>query len=175
MEQKLISLNSKEEWRPVEGFPLYSVSSEGRIINVRTGRLLKQVKDKYGYMRLSLNRDGTSHTQKVHRIVAKAFIPNPENKPQVNHISGIKNENKVSNLEWVTNSENILHAYSLGLLNTSPTTGEKHGLSKLTEKEVLLIREMSSQGTGSRELSKTFKISQSTICDIIKRRSWKHL
>lgn len=68
-----------------------------------------------GYLQVLLYEEGKPHPKKVHRLVAEAFIPNLDNKPQVNHINGDKTDNRVKNLEWCTNSENQLHAYKNGL------------------------------------------------------------
>lgn len=114
------------QWKAIEGYAgLYEVSDEGlvrslpRCGTVNTARHISPVMDKDGYQAVTLRNKGR-HTFKLHRLVAKAFVPNPNNKPQVNHIDGNKRNNKASNLEWVTNSENILHAKQLGLQMECP-------------------------------------------------------
>ena len=86
--------------------------------NLRDGRILKASPDRKGYMRLRVTLDGVKHSYKVHRLVAMAFVPNPEDKPQVNHIDGNKNNNSADNLEWVTNRENARHAIDTGLFDS---------------------------------------------------------
>ena len=101
---------SLEIWKDIEGYEgLYQVSSWGRVKNSRTGRVLKAGKHKDGYLQVLLCKNGKRTTYRVHRLVAQAFIPNPQNKPQVNHIDEDKENNRVENLEWVTNTENINH------------------------------------------------------------------
>ena len=97
---------SLERFVKIKGFEDYEVSTWGRIYNTRTGKYLRpEIHDK-GYLRVDLfNGAGRKHC-KVHRLVAEAFIPNPEGKPQINHIDGNNQNNSISNLEWVTNSEN---------------------------------------------------------------------
>lgn len=101
-----------EQWKVVEGtYGALEVSNYGRVkSNLRDGRILKTSTDNKGYHRLRMTIKRKRYAFKIHRLVAEAFIPNPENKPQVNHIDGNKSNNKVSNLEWVTNIENAHHA-----------------------------------------------------------------
>lgn len=113
---------SKEEWRPVVGYEgWYEVSNLGRVKRIKYGRGAKRgvlsqgdgsyrnSMDKTAYKIVMLCKNGIPKTRSVHRLVAEAFIPNPCDKPQVNHKNGEKDDNRVENLEWVTNSENCLH------------------------------------------------------------------
>lgn len=98
-----------EHWVPILGHERYEVSDHGRVRNSATLRVLKQFPNREGYLRLQL---GDRKNYAVHILVAKAFIPNPENKPEVNHVNGDKSHNYATALEWVTKSENIAHAHS---------------------------------------------------------------
>lgn len=100
----------EEIWKDIKGYDgLYQVSNFGRIKRVTTGRILKGSKDSIGYIRVNLHKNNIPSTEKVHRLVAEAFIPNLENKPQVNHRDEDKTNNMASNLEWMTAKENINH------------------------------------------------------------------
>ncbi|WP_241287540.1 HNH endonuclease signature motif containing protein [Chryseobacterium indologenes] len=99
---------TKEEQLKI--YSAYLVDRHGNIFYSRSGKMLKMFKDRYGYWRVNVTVSGKSYQKLVHRIIAIAFIPNPMNKQQVNHKNGIKTDNRVENLEWVTNSENRKHA-----------------------------------------------------------------
>jgi len=101
---------SLERFKAIDGFEDYEVSTWGRIFNTKTGRYIRPEICKKGYLRVDLYNDAGRKHCKVHRLVAKAFIPNPENKPDINHIDGNNQNNSISNLEWVTNKENSLKA-----------------------------------------------------------------
>lgn len=111
----------------------YDISDAGRVRNRTSGRILKQSKTKNGYPTVSMMRpNGKPITKIVHRLVALAFIPNPANLRDVNHRDGQKANNSVSNLEWISHSDNILHAQQLGLkkdekpvISVHVTTGDK--------------------------------------------------
>ena len=96
-----------ETWKKIDGFPRYSVSIDGQVRNDKTWRILKPSGKRY--LRVSLTENGVTRSFQVHRLVATAFIPNPENKAEVNHKDGNRFNNDVSNLEWASKSENMLH------------------------------------------------------------------
>lgn len=108
------SKSMEEVWRDVPEYEgLYQVSNKGNV--KRDGRIKSQRIDKGGYCTVGLSRNSVQKCLKVHRLVAGAFIPNPEEKRTVNHIDGNKQNNNVENLEWATHSENIIHANATGL------------------------------------------------------------
>ena len=105
----------EEIWRPVVGYEgLYEVSNIGRVrsldrfyYRLHKGKVLSPTKDRYGYLTVTLNCNGKSKTIKIHRLVAQAFLPNPDNLPQVNHKDEDKTNNNVDNLEWCTAKYNV--------------------------------------------------------------------
>jgi hypothetical protein len=137
---------------------------------------LKQLKpsdNSHGYLQVVLMVNKKRISKTIHRLVGEIFLPNHKNLKEINHIDGNKLNNHVSNLEWCDRSYNMRHADKIGLRNNK---GEKHKLSKLSEQQVLEIRELYSTGNYSQiELSKKFQVDNVTICFIINRKLWKHI
>ena len=113
-----------EIWKDVDGYNgMYMISSIGRVKSFnryKDGRIMKLSSDQDGYSLVTLSINGVGKTEKVHRLVAFAFIPNPENKPIINHLKGEeKDNNTVNNLEWETHRGNRIHSYATGLQKVS--------------------------------------------------------
>ena len=115
----------------IKGFEGYSIDENGNIYTNKTNRNLKQSINKSGYNVVGLYKNKTNKTVYVHRIVAENYLPNPENKPQVNHINGIKTDNRLQNLEWATCSENTKHSFKIGLSNHSKLNLENRRLARI--------------------------------------------
>lgn len=95
------------KWKQIEGYEKYSVSDTGLVKNTKSGWFLTCAKDKYGYLYVSFPENGKVKKVRIHRLVATTFIPNPENKATVDHINGNKEDNRVSNLQWLSYKENL--------------------------------------------------------------------
>ena len=131
---------------------------------------LKQTLDRNGYYWVGL-KGSNKAMEKVHRLVAKAFIPNPENKPVVNHIDGNKTNNNVENLEWCTYSENTKHAHNTGLCNV--LKGENASNAKLTNEECKELIQYTLDGYTNDELSKIYGLHSRYISLIRHKKRWK--
>ena len=179
----------KEIWKDIEGYEgIYQVSSNGNVKSLSrmilfTSKLNKKYErpygektlspkvDKDGYLLVNLYLNKSPKTHKVHRLVATHFIDNLESKPQVNHIDGMKTNNEVQNLEWVTPKENLAHASLEGLLRV----GSSHGNSKLTEKQIIEIFNLSKSGLSQSKIGEMFNVNQNAIWKILNRKTWSHV
>lgn len=149
------------------GFPKftledYEITREGEVINKRRGRKVKPQPNGKGYLRVSIG----GKLMFVHRLVAEKYIPNPDNKPQINHKDGDKLNNRADNLEWVTNQENRNHAMKSGL----HLCGEKCPWAKLRQKDVDFIR--AHMEIPNKELAEIFDVSPCRIGEIKRGKSW---
>lgn len=175
-----------EQWVDVKGFEsgyqisnLGKIKSKSRIVDygwkkaLRKEKILKtRICPKQGYEYTILSINGVRKTVKIHRLVADAFIINKFNKPSVNHINGIKKDNRASNLEWVTSYENTIHAFKTGLRHG--VKGEKSHLSRLNNKDIKKIRKEYSNGDISQQkLAIKYGVSQSQIYRIVNYINWK--
>jgi hypothetical protein len=154
-----------EIWKPIKGYEdSYQISNYGRLKTLsrkaRVGsnghrvlaeRIIKFNDDGKGYVKGRLFKNKEPKRVYMHQLVARAFIPNPENKPHINHIDGVRSNNIVTNLEWVTASENILHSYKIGL---SSNKGENHSQAKLNKTKVKEIRLLHKMGIKQIDIAK---------------------
>jgi hypothetical protein len=166
----------KTIWRSIPGFARYEASTDGDVRIASSGRIISQHLDTHGYPCLRIRSDdGRYITKNTHRMIAIAFLDPAGRKETVNHIDGNRLNNRASNLEWATQSENLAHAYSLGLRRAYRPAGEKHHCARLTEADVLEIRSLSAQGRLRREIARQFGVSKGYITNITRRYSWAHI
>jgi hypothetical protein len=176
-EKEFTMTYNHEEWKPVVGFEdRYKVSIDGTILSFqpcsrfKAPRIKKPRLGEYGYYSVALWRDGIGMGKLVHCLVAEAFIGPKPNGMQVNHIDGIKTNNSVLNLEYITPLQNSRHAVSIGLM----PCGERAGAAKLTEEKVRSIRE--AEGRLSQvKIAVQHGISPTAVWKIQRRQTWKHV
>jgi len=165
-------------WKDIVGYEgLYQINNFGEIMSIKSGLLRKQQLNCKGYPVIKLNKNNVTTGYIVHRLVAQAFINNPDNKEEVNHKDSVRHNNRVNNLEWVTRSENLKHSYREG--NKLPNTpiGEKCPWAKLTEKDVKLIKQMKfvDPELKPKIIADYFKTNIGNIYSILGGYNWKHI
>ncbi len=160
--------------KPIKDYEgLYSITEYGEIWSNHRNIYRKHNIIQTGYHQVRLCKNGIIKSYYIAKLVAKAFIPNPENKTQVNHIDGNKDNNHASNLEWMTPRENVQHAVKLGLLNNK---GENHGSSKLNRRQVLEIRKRyKEENITQKSLADEYEVSLMNINKIINYKTWSWL
>ena len=187
-----------EIWKSINGYEgYYEISNLGNVCSLDRfvqakrcskyflkGKRLKASPGKIGYPVVQLFKNGKSERIYVHRLVAEHFIPKVEGKEIVNHIDGNKANNHYRNLEWVTHSENHMHAFLTGLFvpgssnKNGKVQGENNYKAKLKESDVIFILENARKNGGDMttvELAKNFNVSRTAISAILNRRNWKHI
>lgn len=173
-------------WKPVIDYEhIYEVSNTGKVRSkdhfvkhedgknrIQKGRVLKTQISSKGYERVSLSVNKKRFQTGVHRLVGLCFVENPDNKDQINHKDGNKLNNHYTNLEWVTNSENQIHAVENGL--TNPNNGDKHHNSKLTNDQVKEARNLHKKGSTNIYLAEKFKVTPTAMSNILRFKTYKN-
>ncbi len=182
----------KETWKPVpvkKFAKYYKVSNSGKVLGlsrvlnyidprrgnrtsrISSERILKPQLHPKGYMFVGLHLDGKVKFYSVHRLVALAFIPKKRGKKYVNHKNFIRHDNRATNLEWVTASENNLHSSKSGRYHKDG----KHWNSRLNRSDVIEIRKMAANGIIQQEIAKKFGVIRQNISKIIRNKTWSHV
>ncbi len=140
---------------------MIQICNLGNVWSKKTNKILKPYRRSRGYYTVGFCSEGKKKRLSIHRLVAQAFLQNPDSLPEVNHINGCKTDNNVCNLEWATGSNNVLHAYRIKLRKT-----------KLSERQVAEITNLIRQGLIQREMTSMYGVSHSTIGEINRCKIW---
>ena len=163
---------------------IYAITEEGKVwsyprfkkghgcLQKIGGYFKKQSLTNKGYWQVDLWKNNKGKKHLIHRLLAKAFIPNPLNLLEVNHKNAIKTDNRLANLEWCSHLQNVRHGFALGLRNTA--VGERASKSKLKEYQVIDIRKRYKFGFGA-SLAREYGVDDSVVSEIISRKIWKHI
>ena len=163
------------KWKLISGLTNHFVSEDGQVKVVRNGttKILKFRKSNHnGYSTISIRNGSKFHNFRIHRLVAIAFIPNPKKLSDVNHKDGNKHNNQRNNLEWVTHKQNTAHAIATGL---SHVNGELNPNAKLTNADVVAIKNMFVRGSKNAEILAKFPIKASMLFLIKSGKNWAHV
>lgn len=170
--------SSNEIWKKVPGYEIYEASTLGRIRstgilkrpNRKKDNIVKQRPRKRGYLECKLSLNGKTATKLVHRIILETFS-GPAYGKHVNHKDGDKTNNRLDNLEWVTEAENKKHAAAIGLMSR----GERRYNSKLSAADIIKIRELFYGGALQKDIATKFGIDQPNVSRIVRKLAWKHV
>lgn len=159
-------------WKNVKGFENYKINNLGQVLNAKRNKILKDDKSNgRGYCNITLYKNGKRYRKVVHRLVAEAFIPNPKNKSQVNHKDGNKHNNRVDNLEWCTQNENMKHAFKTGL-EIHGMLGKKHSdETKKKMRKIIICVETQKCYNGLIEAEEQIGVSSKLISRCLKGKS----
>lgn len=162
------------QWEPIDGFPGYLISNDGRVYSEKTDTEMAQQPINDGYFIVGMYRNGDTDTKYVHRLVIEHFGPEPPSGDhEVNHKDGDKSNNHIDNLEWVTNQQNDDHARENYLKKAK---GRQNNTNKLSVKDVLEIRVLYRNTDASQpELGEAYGVTHSQIGTIVRREQWTHI
>ena len=181
LEQKLMDeIKEILTWKHViidnEIMAQYYVSTDGKVFSFKSFKYLTHQKTDDDYWFISINKNGKTRKCYIHRLVALAYIDNPENKPQINHIDGNKKNNTVTNLEWVTAKENTAHAMKLGTKWYYGAKGMENGRSVFTDEQIHAACKLLEEGIKTpKEISKITGVSRICLYTIRFGNGWSHI
>lgn len=147
----------------IKGFENYSITKDGEIYNHKLERFIKQTKQSKGYLSVSLHKGKYDCKKLCHRLIAETFIPNPKELPQVNHINGIKTDNRIENLEWCTAKQNTRHAWNIGLRTS------KGAIFNYLNSKIVLNLNTGVYYESMAEVSKLYNINYQTLVKRIRK------
>lgn len=176
----------KENWAIYKEFPKYGVNKSGQVCSfdynhTRKLKIIKQYKDRDGYKYVFLIVNNKRYKRLVHRMILTTFIPNLENKPQVNHINDTRDDNRLENLEWCTAKENVIHSYKINNKKTSDLSRKKaserfsktnNSKAKITQTIAENIRRDRKRGCLLKEIAKKYNLSISQCSCICRNKFW---
>ena len=147
----------------IKGFENYSITKNGQIYNHKLERFIKQTKHNRGYLSVSLTKNKCDYKKLSHRLIAETFIPNPKDLPQVNHINGIKTDNRIENLEWCTAKQNTRHAWDTGLRTS------KGAIFNYLNSKIVLNLNTGVYYDSMAEVSKLYNINYQTLVKRVRK------
>lgn len=175
-----------EEWRELTGYKNYQISNLGRIRSLAKvvrpsnpylskGKMLSQYYNDSGYLCVGISLHRKTHPERIHRLMAQAFIPNPSSLPCVLHINGIRDDNRLDNLYWGTKKDNAEDAIKHGTFQGFKNKGKIIKSTRLNESQAKMIKNALFYNAIPKELAKIFRVNIETIKRIKKCHTWKHI